>query len=174
MFPLFPAFHADSIPTRSREVQRSPHLGVSWMAAHNHHIHPSHVLFSPPNPRWHVIIPFHAPVHLTALSRVPGVGSFWVQSGHTFPQFQLMSTPANLITPRRTKQHVSVLSVPCRWRLTLIFLGWQILVKGRSPASCSSFRHFCLSEPVLAILHPSNNTCTFNNHISNLQNAIEV
>ena len=90
------------------------------------------------------------------------------------PQFQLMSTPSNLITTARTKQHVSVLSVPPRWRLTLIFLGWQILVKGRSPASCSSFRHFCLSEPVLAILHPSNNTCTFNNHISNLQNAIEV
>ena len=63
------------------------------------------------------------------------------------PQFQLMSTPSNLITTRRTKQHVSVLSVPSRWRLTLIFLGWQILVKGRSPASCSSFRHFCLSEP---------------------------
>ena len=133
------------------------------MAAHNHHIHPSHVLFSPPSVTCDHPIPCSSAPH--GLEPSPRSWELLSAIGPHRPQFQLMSTPSNLITTRRTKQHVSVLSVPSRWRLTLIFLGWQILVKGRSPASPSSFRHFCLSEPVLAILHPSNNTCTFNNHI---------
>ena len=123
---------------------------------------------------WHLIIPFHAPVHLTALSRVPTVGSFWVQ-----PESQVRLKPGYSCCQQNNTVRTLPYQMEINSDISRLANSGEGYVAKIPPASCSSFRHFCLLCWRSSFTEAGNHKFCIPNtplisSISNLENALAL